>query len=120
MIRKIFLLAASAVVSLGASAQYAQSMNVIGGGAKQAILPTVPNNVPVHGKSTAIGNRWYNHSEVVAALTGNMAYVYQPIWHDSTVKQNFTNGFTTINYSSMGQVIDPIYYTVWEDTVLFS
>ncbi|MBL7718486.1 MAG: T9SS type A sorting domain-containing protein [Flavipsychrobacter sp.] len=111
--KKLFLLAASALVGFGADAQYAKS---VGGSANEAVYPyQIKNNFTPVAKSTAGGSRWYDHYAMVADLTSAMTNSLMPIWFDSTVKQNFTNGFFAINYSSALQVVDPIYFTLWSD-----
>lgn len=111
--KKLFLLAASALVGFGADAQYAKS---VGGSANEAVYPyQIKNNFTPVAKSTAGGSRWYEHYAMVSELTQSMSNSLVPIWFDSTVKQNFTSGLGTINYSSVLQVIDPIYFTLWDD-----
>lgn len=66
----------------------------------------------IANKTTAGGTRWYIPFEMYDyVLMGNQLannLSVTPIWFDSTVRQNFTTGLGTINYSSVAQVVDPI------------
>jgi len=71
----------------------------------------------VANKTTAGGERWYSHSDVVNVLTSGQLYDNNSailIWQDSTVTQRFSSqggGTTmgTINFSSLTQSISPIF-----------
>jgi hypothetical protein len=118
--KKLFLLATAALVGFGANAQNALP---IGGGLKQAIPTHQIANGPtgVLGKSTAGGSRWYDHMATVDIFNGGvMSTSLMPIWFDSTVMQNFTTGLSNINFISAAQIIDPIYYTLFNDPNIFS
>lgn len=114
--KKLFLLATAALIGFGANAQYAQP---IGHGSLKTPVDQVRlNHQPggVLGKSTAGGSRWYDHQFTVDLYNGNiMTFSRMPIWFDSTVMQPFTSGLGNINFSSVGQIIDPIYYTLFND-----
>lgn len=119
--KKLFLLATAALVGFGANAQYAAPMS---GGLKTPVVKHHVNNFQtgtVLGKSTAGGSRWYDHQATVDLYNGGvMSGSYMPIWFDSTVMQVFTSGLGNINYSSLGQIIDPIYYTLFNDPNVYS
>ncbi|MBL7718485.1 MAG: T9SS type A sorting domain-containing protein [Flavipsychrobacter sp.] len=112
--KKMLLLVASAVAGFSASAQYAKSIN---GSAKEAVYPyQIKEGFTPVAKSTAGGSRWYEHYAMVADLTQTMSNSLMPIGFDSTIMQYFTNdGLQPINYSSALQVIDPIYFSLWND-----
>ncbi len=119
--KKLFLLATVALLGFGANAQYAQPIGH--GSLKTPVDKHHINNFEtgtVMGKSTAGGSRWYDHQGTVNLFNGNvMSGSYMPIWFDSTVMQPFTNGLSNINFSSVGQIIDPIYYTLFNDPNVF-
>lgn len=120
--KKLFLLAATALLGFGADAQYASPLN-IGGGSNIETNPYHIRNTDYrpHAKSSIAGGRWYNHSSVVDFLTGGaiMDFSIWPVWYDSLVKQSFLNGFLPINYISAAQIIDPIHFTLWNDPNVF-
>ena len=66
-----------------------------------------------NGKKTRAQDRWYSHvSAVDTMMGGNGAVIGNNsgvrIWHDSTVKQVFTGGAGTVNYSSYYNTLDPM------------
>ncbi|MBA3829771.1 MAG: T9SS type A sorting domain-containing protein [Taibaiella sp.] len=75
-------------------------------------------------------NRWYSHYSVINEEKGKPfttapAQISQiPLWFDSSVTQRFYNGtgyfYGTINFCSVGQVIDPIHFTEFNDTILLN
>jgi len=129
--KKLFLLLLSGSIVNGA---YAQSSIVF---EHQAALPIQTftgypvNNVPpskasqgnysvkAH-KTTNGGSRWYNHRDVVNTLNnGAMTNVVFPMWFDSTVRQVFSTGPSTVNWSSAAECVDPIDFTEFNDAALF-
>lgn len=129
--KKLFLLLSTACVAFGANAQ---SVNHGVPFAKQNGAndqQSVSYGNPVHvgrsisstsansnQKTTAASPRWYSHYDVVNAITGNALDANDallPLWYDSTVKQRFSTGLGTINYSSVAQVIDPITSKMFND-----
>ncbi len=115
--KKLFLFAATAIAGFSATAQYAES-NIMGG-LKQTVLPKAADadTYQPSAKSTIAGSRWYNHGFVVNndILPGQMDLSFFPIWFDASVKQRFNTGLDTINFSSAGQVVDPIHFTLYND-----
>ncbi len=120
--KKVLLLAATALVGLGANAQLATPLSVSGTGNQPVERYQIRNtDFRPSAKSSIAGGRWYNHSSVVDFLTGGslMNFTLYPIWFDSTVLQNFTSGLGPINFISSAQVIDPIHFTLWNDPNVF-
>jgi hypothetical protein len=73
-------------------------------------------------KSTAGGSRWYSHSYAVNIFNGGtMEYNLLPLWYDSTVLQiNDTTADTIpMRYISAAEMIDPIYYTLFNDPNIY-
>lgn len=66
-------------------------------------------------KVTAAGYRSYSHADYIEAIsTATMNSWSTPIWQDTTIRQNFTSGLGTINYSSVSQIIFP-FDNFWND-----
>jgi hypothetical protein len=115
--KKLFLLLSAASISFGAGAQSIakegrENLPV----AKEPVRQAV--NMPVRSttmnssalKTTVTAPRWFIPFDVIDAISNNVlqtnTYI-QPIWFDSTVKQRFSTGLSTINFCSVGQTIDP-------------
>ncbi len=120
--KKLFLLAATALICSTADAQLAAPVSVAGGANDPIETVKVRNtDFRPHAKSSIAGGRWYNHSSVVDFLTGGalMNFSLWPIWFDSSASQLFIDGLHPVNYISAAQVIDPIHFTLWNDPNVF-
>ncbi len=115
--KKLFLLAITALAGVTSQAQYAEPLNFMNTGAKQAVQPKTIGGGQPSAKSTIAGSRWYHHGAVISndVLPGQMEMHLLPIWFDSTVQQRYSTGLGTVNYSSLGQVVDPIHFTLYND-----
>lgn len=88
------------------------------------VMPTKPSATA--NKTTSATARWYTPFELVSMLNGNVFnstsnLTITPIWFDSTVRQAFSTGLGTINYSSVAQTIDPISNSnLFNDQTLFA
>lgn len=118
--KKLLLLLTVALASYSADAQNAGQKNI--GGYKESIDKyKARNTFTPTAKSTASGSRWYDHAAAVDVFNGGvMEFRLLPIWFDSTVLQNFNTGLGKINYISVAQIIDPIYFTLWSDPNIFT
>lgn len=119
--KKLFVLTTASLIAFGASAQYKQqaapfvqktrTANVPVDNYKLSALPKMTSGNAA-GKTTAANPRWYSPFDAANtvllsnAMDNNIRVI--PIWFDSTIRQNFTSGPGTINYSSVCQVVDPI------------
>ena len=64
-------------------------------------------------KTTNGGSRWYNHRLMIDTINGGtMTSRVFYMWFDSTVKQVFTSGPGTVNWSSVAEFVDPIDVTL--------
>ncbi len=130
--KKLFLLIAGSCVAFGASAQ-SQLKGVpfnkaIGLTHKQevmegkTVLPATA--LGTANKTTSATERWYSPFDEYdqlaepGVLTDNRMIF--PIWFDSTVQQRFNTGLSRINYSSVGQLIDPISSEIVNEPTAFS
>ncbi len=115
--KKLFLLAVTALVGFSANAQQAPPLHISGQDAQEVYNVKGFGNTHTSAKSSIAGGRWYNHAFLIddAVVSGQMDYNFYPIWFDSTVKQRFNTGLGTINYSSLGQIVDPNHFTLYND-----
>ncbi len=108
-------MAAGAFVSQQANAQAIQKMennregNVIIGNA-----PKIHKAPTSNMKVTAAGPRNYDHQAYVESVSSTMSGASMPMWHDSTIRQNFTSGLGTINFSSVADALYP-FDGLWND-----
>lgn len=114
--KKLFLLLATGAFAYNsASAQAPLRMkndgerNVQLGHAGTTIAPKNKNM-----KTTAPGTRNYDHQAYVESISSPMSGTSYILWHDSTVRQNFTSGLGTVNFSSVAQAIAP-FDDLWND-----
>lgn len=131
--KKLVLLAASAVVSFGASAQYAEKTLVQTPSDKHVVKSPVQNyqldnakkrdlNAALSNtanKSTVGGSRWYSYYNLVDLYEGqdmanNSTYLAN-IWFDKSIKQEFNTGADTVNYISMNHFFDIFRYKLFND-----
>ncbi|OSZ79436.1 hypothetical protein CAP35_14635 [Chitinophagaceae bacterium IBVUCB1] len=118
--KKLFLLMCAGVVAIGANAQqkevgvpFVKGNKVVKKMEVNRDLNIIPAPAPTAAnKTTAGNNRWYNHYDAMNQLVlgnalDNNDFVF-PIWFDSTVRQRFSTGLGTINFTSVAQTIDPI------------
>ena len=75
-------------------------------------------------KTTAATNRYYNQSDAIVEIVepnlqdpSNTSVI--TLWHDSTIRQQFNTGFSTVNYSSINQYFDPIRSAMFNDVGTF-
>lgn len=67
-------------------------------------------------KTTNGGSRWYSHRHMIDTInSGTMTSRVFYMWFDSTVKQVFTTGPGTVNWSSEAEFVDPIDFTLFND-----
>lgn len=114
----ILLSAVGALGAFGASAQLLnRAVNVKEGRGVEASAPSVvlPSGAGSTSKATASGYRRYDH-EAYMETTSTTAFqgASIPIWQDTTIRQNFTSGLGTINFSSVCQAFYP-FDNLWND-----
>ncbi len=131
--KKLFVLTTASLIAFGASAQYKQqaapfvqksrTANVPVENYKLSGMPKTPATNAA-GKTTATADRWYipfdaaNTVLLSNALDNNIRVI--PMWFDSTIRQNFSTGPGTINYSSVCQVVDPLTSQIFNSPSNFS
>lgn len=121
--KKILLFSLSTIIGFGALAQRNNATMMLKPmpnklKANEAVdaNPNLKNGMKPHstnGKKTRATSRWYSYVSALDTLNGGNGTVInnikgQRIWQDSTVKQLFTSGAGTINYSSYYNVLDPM------------
>lgn len=120
--KKLLLLLASGGFAISATAQTATNApftgktSVVGVEKTNNIIGTPArfvNHSSTANKGTAAPvPRWYSIYDYYEEFTGGTATTFSrrvtPIWFDSTVVVNYSNGAAPINYSSVAQVFDPI------------
>jgi len=137
--KKLFLLSMAAALSVGAFAQSGGRSIVLDGATqyKTPVNTVKPGALPVSpaqyssfssstwdkgAKKTFTGGQYFSHFPFIDQLLGNAMSSgqtqLQPIWFDSTVRQRFSTGYGTINYSGAGANIDPISPIYSSDTDL--
>jgi hypothetical protein len=119
--KKIILLSAIGAVSVfGASAQFINHSSALvkeGRGvissAPEVVVPTGSSST---SKTTASGYRQYDHASYMES-TSTTAFQGRSliIWQDSTIRQNFTSGLGTINFTSVCQTLFP-FDNLWNDS----
>ena len=71
-------------------------------------------------KTTATTSRWYSHVFCIDTLNSTtVTSTLFPIWFDSTIRQRFSTGLDVVNFSSVGEVVDPVTYDTYNDPALF-
>ena len=123
--KKLLLLLASGGFAISAIAQSATSNSILFSGKNRTVGIDKANNISgetaqfntnrsdVARKGTLTPDpRWYSIYDYYLELTGGVNTTFSrrvsPIWFDSTVVVNYSNGTAPINYSSVAQVFDPI------------
>ncbi len=77
------------------------------------------------GAKTTATNRFYNHADALVqtgingGLEDNANISLIPIWFDSTIRQRFSTGLGTVNYSSINQYFDLIRSTLFNDPTTY-
>ena len=86
--------------------------------AKKLVKPTLNQASSSTANKTTASPRWYSYFDDVnayntGAMDNNLAVM--PIWFDTTIRQTFSTGDGTINYSSAALYVDPVGFLLYND-----